>query len=201
MAYLNFTDALTEAKRRASLQGREVSQQEAAGISEGIATSAGMRGIESEKLKTQKEQFAESLANQKDEFGRTMKQREKEWMSNVEQANNQYLLAKDQLAEQIRQFNESSEAQRAQFGEQMAYQIDKSNKEMKLAQQNYNLQLSTVATQMIQAGQPLPATLAPEGWNAQGYLAKNPDIAADPGWAAQPLRHYFIHGAGENRSW
>ncbi len=190
MAFLRFTDALMEAKRRAALQGREVSQQEAAGISEGVAASAGDRGIQAQGLAQQKEQFAE-----------TMKQREKEWMSNVEQANKQYLLARDQLAEQIRQFNESSEAQRAQFGEQMAFQIDKSNKEMKLAQQNYNLQLSTVATQIIQAGQPLPATLAPEGWNAQGYLAKNPDIAADAGWAAQPLRHYFIHGAGENRSW
>lgn len=190
MAFLRFTDALMEAKRRAALQGREVTQQEAAGVSEGFAAAAGDRGIQAQGLAQQKEQFAE-----------TMKQREKEWMSNVEQANKQYLLARDQLAEQIRQFNESSEAQRAQFGEQMAFQIDKSNKEMKLAQQNYNLQLSTVATQIIQAGQPLPAALAPEGWTAQGYLAKNPDIAADAGWAAQPLRHYFIHGAGENRSW
>ena len=201
MAFLRFTDALMEAKRRASLQGREVTQQEAAGISEGFAANASTRGIEAEKLKTQKEQFAESLANQKEEFGRTMAQREKEWGSQVDQANKQYLLARDQLAEQIRQFNESSETQRAQFGEQMAFQINKSADEMRLAQQNYNLQLATVATQMIQAGQPLPATLAPEGWTAQGYLAKNPDIAADPGWAAQPLRHYFIHGAGENRKY
>lgn len=201
MAFLRFTDALMEAKRRSALQGREVTQQEAAGISEGFAANASTRGIEAEKLKTQKEQFAESLANQKEEFGKTLTQREKEWGSQVDQANKQYELAKSQLAEQIRQFNESSAEQRRQFGEQMAYQIQKSASELELARQNYNLGVATTVTQMIQAGQPIPATLAPQGWTAEGYLAKNPDIANDAGWASQPLRHYFIHGAGENRSW
>ncbi len=65
MAYLNFSDALMEAKRRAQLQGRPLSQQEVAGISEGWAQSAGDINLRNRALTTQEKQFAENLAFQK----------------------------------------------------------------------------------------------------------------------------------------
>jgi hypothetical protein len=41
----------------------------------------------------------------------------------------------------------------------------------------------------------------PSGFNAVSYLAKNPDIAADPYWAQHPDQHYFLYGRNENRHW
>lgn len=65
MAYLNFSDALMEAKRRAQLQGRPISQQEVTGISEGFARSAAEKNIQEESLTESKRQFTESLAQRK----------------------------------------------------------------------------------------------------------------------------------------
>ena len=197
MAFLNFTDALMEAKRRARVQGRDVSQQEAAGVSEGIAKASGERALAAESLATQKEQFAKQFGLQEKQYGLQIRSLEQQ----IAEANRQYGLAQQQLAEQIRQFNESSETQKSQFGEQMAFQIWKTGEEVKSWKAQLDTTKTTTAMQLIQAGMPLPATLGPEGWNATSYLQQNPDVAADAGWAAQPLRHWYIHGAGENRKY
>lgn len=75
MAYLNFSDALMEAKRRAQIQGRTVSQPEAAGLSEGVASGAAQRSVAAEDLRlrreavdTQKQQFEKQLASTKEQF-------------------------------------------------------------------------------------------------------------------------------------
>ena len=197
MAFLKFTDALMEAKRRASLQGRQVTQQEATGISEGVAEAAGERGIQALSLAQQKEQFEKQYGLQEKQYGLQVKSLEQQ----IAEANRQYGLAQQQLAEQIRQFNESSETQKAQFGEQMAFQIWRTGEEVKSWRDQLNTTKTTTAMQLIQAGLPLPATLGPEGWNATSYLQQNPDVAADAGWASQPLRHWYMHGAGENRKY
>jgi len=82
---MNFTEALMEAKRRAQLQGRPLSQQEATGISEGYARTAGDRGIaekgvelQEQSLKQQQSQFAQSLAQRKFEEAEKMRIAEEE---------------------------------------------------------------------------------------------------------------------------
>jgi hypothetical protein len=197
MAFLKFTDALMEAKRRASLQGRQVTQQEATGISEGIAEAAGERGIQAQSLAQQKEQFDKQYGLQEQQYGLQIRSLEQQ----ISESNRQYALAQQQLAEQIRQFNESSETQKAQFGEQMAFQIYQTGEQVKYWKDQSNTTKTVAAMQLTQAGMPIPATFAPEGWTAQSYLENNPDIAADAGWAAQPLRHWYEHGAGENRKY
>ncbi len=72
MAYSNFVEALSEAKRRAQLQGRPVSEQEVRGITEGFASSQADKGLQEKSLGLQeqsleasKSQFAENLAQRK----------------------------------------------------------------------------------------------------------------------------------------
>ena len=191
MAFLKFTDALMESKRRARLQGREVSQQEAAGISEGIAASAGERALMAKQLQQQETQFGRKLEQEKYQFGKT-------YELQIKQLQQQYDLAKIQLEEQIRQFNESSEEQKRQFGEQMAFQIGQSDKQSKQWATEMENTKGQAAMDYIMNNQPVPAWTAPEGWDAQSYLSKNPDVAQyyTPSTA---LRHYWLYGKGEGR--
>lgn len=39
----------------------------------------------------------------------------------------------------------------------------------------------------------------PSGWTPEGYLAANPDIAADPVWSLQPEEHWLIDGVINGR--
>ena len=119
MAYLNFSEALSEAKRKAALQGREVSQQEAAGLSKGIAESAQENAVEWEALEQNKEQYEKGLEENKRQFDTSLA----EQMKNAER---EYNLSVDTLTAQIAQYKESSEIQRAQFGQQMEFQIAES---------------------------------------------------------------------------
>ena len=69
---LNFVEALMQAKRRAQLQGRPISQQEVRGITEGFAqnaTEANLRerglGLQEKGLEEQKSQFGQTLVQHK----------------------------------------------------------------------------------------------------------------------------------------
>lgn len=120
MAYLNFTDQLAEAKRRARLSGRPVSQQEVAGISEGQAAGASDRIAKAKVIALQEDQ----ATTQKEQFGLSFEQQKM-------QNQRQYELAQETLESQIAQYEASSAAQKAQFGEQMAFQIAESAKQAK----------------------------------------------------------------------
>lgn len=90
MAILNFSDALTEARRRSQLQGRPLSQAESAGIAQGYTATAAERAAEQKRLAlaeksqaeqqelaersqaAQERQFSESLLQQREQFGRNM---------------------------------------------------------------------------------------------------------------------------------
>ena len=139
MAYLNFTDALMESKRRARLQGREVTQQEAAGISEGVAKSAGDRSVQIEQLAQNKEQYERSLAQREKEFGQSYELQERGFDEQIKNNEKQYGMAVRTLEAQISQYEQSSAAQQAQFGKQMKFQIDQSAKQVK----QYEQQLAT----------------------------------------------------------
>ena len=83
--YMNFTEALMEAKRRAQLQGRPISEQETRGITEGFAKSAAATNIaeqglslQEKGLEAQKSQFAETLAQRKYETEKELEAAEKE---------------------------------------------------------------------------------------------------------------------------
>ena len=65
---INFADALMEAKRRAQLQGRPLSQQESAGIMEGWAESAAERTARGRALDLQKQ----GVTNQQDQFSQQL---------------------------------------------------------------------------------------------------------------------------------
>ena len=219
MAYLNFTDALMESKRRARLQGREVTQQEAAGISEGVAKSAGDRSVQIEQLAQNKQQYETSMAQREKEFGKSFGLQEKTFAAKIEQDRRQYDMAVRTLSEQIRQYEASSAAQKAQFGEQMRFQISES---AKLAAQwkkefeeqerrfgittgqntrDYDYAKAINASAMNQGGVPLPPSIyAPTGWNAANYLKRYPGVAAHPFYKANPLNHYVIYGKNEGRN-
>ncbi len=253
MAYLNFTDALMEAKRRAQLQGRPVTQQEAAGLSEGIATSAADRSFKSESLAlakqgqaAQEKQFAEQLATTKEQFAQTQAQRESEfgqtlattkeqfgaqmgleqqkfgvqksaYESSLKQFEESHGLEVSKLNEQIRsatetlntqkvQFEASSALQKEQFGATMQQRIAESQQALDIANSQlaaqkeqftsqYDLLKSQYISELIAAGQPIPASMAPEGWNAAQYIKNNPSVGDRSQWASgDPLTHYYMYG-------
>jgi hypothetical protein len=85
MAYMNFVEALMSAKRRAQLQGRPLSQQEATGISEGYARGARETAIQEQGMELQEKglaqqssQFSQSLAQRKFEESEKMRIAEEE---------------------------------------------------------------------------------------------------------------------------
>jgi len=85
MAYLNFTDALMAAKRRAQLSGRPISQQEVQGIAQGFASSAAEKniqeksvGIQEKAQAAQETQHASTLEESKKQFTETLAQRKYE---------------------------------------------------------------------------------------------------------------------------
>jgi len=82
MAYMNFVEALMSAKRRAQLQGRPLSQQEATGISEGYAHAAKETGIQERGVELQEK----GLAQQEEQFARSLAQRKYETQKQVEAA-------------------------------------------------------------------------------------------------------------------
>lgn len=125
MAYLNFTDQLAEAKRRARLQGRPLSEQETAGISEGVAAGASDRVQKGKALALSEEQ----VANQKEQFGENLALNQAGFEQTKLQNQRQYELAQKTLENQIAQYNASSETQKEQFGEQMQFQIAESAKQ------------------------------------------------------------------------
>ncbi len=261
-----FTEQLMSAKRQARLQGRPVSQQEAAGISQGVAATAADRTLAAEKLnlertsqEKQAKQFAEQLAMQKDQYARTLSQQklqfgqqiglekeklettkgqfteqlatqkaqfEKDWMlketalkDQILSSERMYKQAVDTLAEQTRQYNESSAAQKEQFGAQMKLQMEETQRKIKEFEVNYRLlqdkyaqekkqwqdswelEKSKYISELIAAGQPIPASMAPEGWSASRYLELNPDVAENPYWSSRPLEHWYLAGKGEGRSY
>ena len=69
---LNFSQALMEAKRRARLSGRPLSQQESSGIAEGYAAQASDRLAKAKQLSLQEGQFNETMAynRERDELNR-----------------------------------------------------------------------------------------------------------------------------------
>jgi len=103
MAYLNFAQALMEAKRRAQLSGRPLSRQEAAGIAEGYAESASSRlarakalSLQEQQMGTQASQFEKSQAQQAEQFGQSQAQQ----IAAREQAASQFGQSQAQQAEQ-----------------------------------------------------------------------------------------------------
>lgn len=148
MSYLNFSEALAEAKRKAALQGREVTQQEAAGLSEGIAESASSNAAEFAALEQSEEQFEQSLAEQKSEYEGTMAENTRQFneqlaesssqfKQQMEMAQQEYELSVQALEAQIQQYAESNALQREMFGEQMEYQIAESAREAAQWQSEY----------------------------------------------------------------
>ena len=243
-----FTEQLMQAKRQARLQGRPISQQEAAGISQGVAQTAAERTLAAEKLglektsqetqakqfaeqlATQKQQYESTLANQRYQFGEQMGLETEKLKEQITSSERMYNQAVATLAEQIRQYNESSATQKAQFGVQMEEQIKKSEREAEqwkatydqqkknyeqaaqqwkmsyeqAAQQwkeNYALLQSDYVSKLVAAGQPIPASMAPEGWNPNQYLKNNPDVAENAYWSVRPLEHWWMAGKGEGRSY
>jgi len=73
MALLNLAEMLSEAKRRAQLQGRPISQQETRGITEGFARAVGPLNLQEKGLEESKSQFAQTLAQRKYETEQEMK--------------------------------------------------------------------------------------------------------------------------------
>lgn len=74
MAIMNFSEMLMEAKRKAQLQGRPVSEQEVRGITEGYAKSATDTGLRERGLEIQEK----GLGQQESQFTRQLAQRKAE---------------------------------------------------------------------------------------------------------------------------
>lgn len=144
MAYDTFTDQLMEAKRRARLSGRPLSQQEMAGISEGAAAGAADRLAKSRALNlqertigNQEEQFAQTFGMQQEQFAQNLAfEREKMAIAN-EQFEKTFGLSMQQAEQQAAQFEQTyglsvmqAQAQAQQFAASLAFQ------QSQLAQQN-----------------------------------------------------------------
>lgn len=93
MAFMNFADQLAQAKRRAKLSGRPISQQELAGITEGYASGAADRVAKAKNLalmeegqETQKEQFGQTLALTREQNAQRAMEFEKTYGLSMEQA-------------------------------------------------------------------------------------------------------------------
>jgi hypothetical protein len=169
MAYQTFSDALMEAKRRAALQGRTVSQQEAAGITEGTAKSQGDRALQEYSINQQRDQFAQQLATQKEQFGSTLSLKEKEMAAQASQFGEQLSTQKDQfgrtltlkeqeIANQRDQFGQTVglreqeiATQKDQFGQTLATQKDQFTKDMALKTQSLQAQITASQNQLDMA--------------------------------------------------
>ncbi len=89
MAYLNFTEALMEAKRRAQLQGRPLSSQETTGIVEAQAKTAAEKLLQEKQLGLQEKSVGlqeSSLAEQTRQFNEQLAQRKYETEKELEAA-------------------------------------------------------------------------------------------------------------------
>ena len=64
----NFSDLLADLKRRARMQGREVSEQEVSGIAAGYSEQASSRLARQKQLELDKQRHEETLAQQKSQY-------------------------------------------------------------------------------------------------------------------------------------
>jgi hypothetical protein len=214
-----FTEQLADVKRRAQLQGRPISQREVAGVAQGQAQTAADRTIKAEQLALQKEsianskeqfqkqlsaqgsQFATQLAAQKEQFEKSYKLDTEKLTAQITDSQRMYDQAVSSFEEQVRQFNSASETQKTQFGEQMQLQIQNSQAEMERFKSQFELAKSQYVSELVAADQPIPASMAPEGWNASKYISNYADLQQS-GWASQnPLAHWYLYGKGEGRSY
>lgn len=102
MSYANFTTALSEAKRKAALQGRPITKQETSGIAAGFADTANARLTRGRQLELQ-----ESAQQQQERLARA-------------QMSNQASMQQASLAAQERQNELARQLQREQLAQQKA---------------------------------------------------------------------------------
>jgi hypothetical protein len=175
-----FTEALMEAKRRARLQGRTLSEQEAAGITQGTANAAQDRSLQEQALllnkqtaATQEKQFGEQLAAQKEQYLGTIGLKEKELAQQQAQFGSQIGLKEQEIAAQQEQFGQTLSqreqewlAQKEQFGQslsatqsqfaaQLATQKEQFSQDMALKTSSFNEQLAQSQRQYEMANKTL----------------------------------------------
>ncbi|HSW64875.1 MAG TPA: hypothetical protein VLH56_16425 [Dissulfurispiraceae bacterium] len=144
MGTQTFTDALMESKRRARLQGRTVSQQEAAGIAEGTAKSAQDKALQELSIRNQERQFGEQMSLQKDQFSAQRDQFAQQLGENRSQFGSTLGLKEREMATQESQFSRQLSTQKEQF-----------DKDFSLKQRSFNEQQAQAMNQLDMARQTL----------------------------------------------
>jgi hypothetical protein len=160
------------------------------------------------QLAAEKENLTTQLTAAKEQWTADYAIKEKALTEEITSNQRSYDQAVATLTEQIRQYNESSATQKAQFGAQMEQQIAESQQraeefEATIAnqQQTFELQKASYVSELAAAGQEIPSSLAPEGWNTEKYLANNPDVATNAYWSSKPLLHWYTAGKAAGRSY
>jgi hypothetical protein len=136
MATLNFSDALMEARRKAQLTGRPLSQSEMEGIAAGYTQTAADRAAQQKQLQisqqqtdisgksqaAQETQFAQSQAQQQEQFAAQQALSEKQQAAQEAQFAKDYELAQQKFTESQSEFGKTFEESQNEFMAKMEEQ-------------------------------------------------------------------------------
>jgi len=181
---MNFTDQLMEAKRRARLSGRPISQQEIAGITEGYASGASDRvarsktlAMQERQIENQEGQFAENLAlqerqtaNQETQFNETFGETQRQFGENL-------ALAKQAAGQRAAEFEKTyglsmqqAEAQAGQFEKTFGLSVTTAKQQNELAILNLNAQIAHNTAVMKQNAYQFEQNYGLATWQTQAQI-------------------------------
>ena len=181
---MNFTDQLMEAKRRARLSGRPISQQEIAGITEGYASGASDRvarsktlAMQERQIENQEGQFAENLAlqerqtaNQETQFNETFGETQRQFGENL-------ALAKQAAGQRAAEFEKTyglsmqqAEAQAGQFEKTFGLSVTTAKQQNELAILNLNAQIAQNTAALKQNAYQFEKNYGLATWQTQAQI-------------------------------
>jgi len=145
MAYMSFTDQLMEAKRRARLSGRPMSQQEMAGITAGYASGASDRvarskalamqerqvGLQERQIGIQEGQFEKTFGESQRQFGENLMLQKEAAAQRASEFEKTYGLSMQQAAAQASQFQQTFGLSVQQAKDLNAYNVTALNAQIK----------------------------------------------------------------------
>jgi len=151
MAVLNFSDALVEARRKAQLTGRPLSQSEMEGIASGYAETAADRAAKQKELQiyqqqadtsaksetAQESQFTQNLAETQSEYAKTFEENQAEFQAKMEEQKSEFATQSEEWQTQLEETQGEFAKNLELSYEKMAEEKSEFNKTYKLQQEQF----------------------------------------------------------------
>jgi hypothetical protein len=143
MAVLNFSDALMEARRKAQLTGRPLSQQEVASAASGYAMTAAERAAQQKQLdiaqqqadtsKASQEVQAQAQAAQEEQFAQELAARNEQFAAQMGLSQSQFEESQNQFAANLALQTKNAETAASQFKTSYDLEMFKTQKQIEAA--------------------------------------------------------------------